>query len=185
MTALPEPKRHGQRDRQQPDGRRHQTMTVFVKNIADHFGPGVKKHVVTEGRRPVRRGELSSFTGDATTEKKQRNGCTTKIYGESMGPNTRVHPRLRGTSTNGHGLALMGAGRGSGAELLVLRQPIFLHFRRAVFIGPAVHHRLDLEVPVGRWLSRNPFQSIRLPGIPFGLLASKQAPEEVIEEKNL
>src|SRR5262244_137334 len=107
-------------------------MTVFVKNIADHFGPGVKKHVVAEGRRPVRHSEPGAFTGDETADKKQRKRCASENYGESMRPNTRVPPRLRGTSTNGHGLALMGASRGSSTAFLVLRQPIFLHFRRAV-----------------------------------------------------
>jgi len=43
---------------------------VFVKNIADHFGPGVKKHVVAEGRRPVRHSEASAFTGHETADKK-------------------------------------------------------------------------------------------------------------------
>src|SRR5262245_24363324 len=160
-------------------------MTVFVKNIADHFGPWVKKHVVAEGRGPIRHSEAGAFTGDETADEKQRKSCASEKYGESMRPNTRVRPRLRGTGTNIHGLALMGSSRSSSTELFILRQPIFFHFRRAIFIGPAVHHRLNLEVPVGRGRSCNPFQSIRFPRIPFGLLSSKQAPEEVIEEKNL
>src|SRR5215475_3112009 len=125
-------------------------MTVFVKNIADHFGPGVKKHVVAEGRRPVRHSEARAFTCDEAANKKQRKSCASENYGESMRPNTRVRPRSRGTGANRHGLALMGARRSSSAELPILRQPIFLHLRRAVFIGPAVHHWLNLEVPVGR-----------------------------------
>src|SRR5262245_63187175 len=125
-------------------------MTLFVKNIADHFGPGVKKHGVAEGRWPVWHSEPRAFTGNETADKKQRKGCASEDYGESMRPNTRVRPRLRGTSTNGHGLALMGPSRGSSTELLILRQPIFLHFRRAVFIGPAVHHRMTIEVSVGQ-----------------------------------
>src|SRR5215475_303857 len=125
-------------------------MTVFVKNIADHFGPGVKKHVVAEGRRPVRHSEARAFTGDEAANKKQRQSCTSENYGESMRPNTRVRPRLRGTGANRHGLALMGASRSSRTELFVLRQPIFLHFWRAVFIGPAIHHRLSLKVSVWR-----------------------------------
>src|SRR5262245_7747998 len=125
-------------------------MTVFVKNIAGHFGPGVKKHVVAESRRPVRYSEARAFTCDEATDKKQRKSGASENDGESMGPITRVPPTLHGSSTNRHGLALMGANRGSSTELLILRQPIFLHFRRAVFIGPAIHHRLDLEVPMGR-----------------------------------
>src|ERR1044072_3360301 len=125
-------------------------MTVLVKNIAGHFRPGVKKHVVAEGRRPVRHSEARALTGDETADKKQRKGCASENYGESMRPNTCVRPRSRGTGANRHGLTLMGASRGSSAELLILRQPIFFHFRRAVFIGPAVHHRLNLEVSMGR-----------------------------------
>ena len=45
----------------------------------------------------------------------------------------------------------MGASRGAGAEWLVLRQPVFFHFRRAIFIRAAVHYGLNLEVTVWRW----------------------------------
>src|SRR5262245_44823834 len=160
-------------------------MAVLVKNIADHFGPWVKEHMVAEGRRPVRYSKARAFTGDEAADKKQRKSGASESYGESMGPNTRVPPTLRGPDANKPGLALMGASRGSGTELLVLRQPILLHFRRAVFIGPAVHHGLDLEVPMWRWGSCNPLQSIRLPGIALGFLAGEKTPKEIDQEENL
>src|SRR6266850_4292572 len=126
-------------------------MAVFVKNIADHFRPWVKEHVVAEGRRPVRYGKTRAFAGDQTADKEQWERRAGEDYGESMGPNARLPRTCRGTSTNKHRRALMGSSRGSSTELLILRQPILFHFRRAVFIGAAVHHGLDLEVPVWRW----------------------------------
>src|SRR4030095_10542463 len=106
-------------------------MAVLVKNIADHFGPWVKEHMVAEGRRPVRYSKARAFSGNSAAEKTKRKRGTSENYGESMGPNTRVPPTLRGPDANKHGLALMGASRGSRAELLVVRQPIPPHSMRA------------------------------------------------------
>ena len=85
-SPLLEPKRQGQRNGQQTDPGRNQTMAVFVKNIADHFGPWVKEHVVPKGRRPVRYGEAGTFTGDESADKKQRKSRAGEDYGESMRP---------------------------------------------------------------------------------------------------
>ena len=79
----------------------------------------------------------------------------------------------------------MGSRRGPGTELLILRQPVFFHFRRTIFVWPPVNHRLGLKVPVRRRRGGDPFQSIRLPWISFGLLSCKQAPEEINQEENL
>ena len=61
-------------------------MTMFVKNIADHLRPGVKKHVVAEGRRPVGYGQTGAQTGDQTTDKQQRERRAGEDDRESMGP---------------------------------------------------------------------------------------------------
>ena len=90
MTTLPKPKCQGQSNSQQTDGGRNQTMAVFVKNIADHFGPWVKEHVVPEGRRPVGHGKARALAGDEAADKKQRKRRTGEDDGESMGPNARV-----------------------------------------------------------------------------------------------
>src|ERR687896_255508 len=82
-------------------------------------------------------------------------------------------------------LSLMSSRRGAGADRLVLRQPIFFRFRRAVFIGAAVDHRLSLEITMGRRRRRSPLQGIRLPGIAFGFLPGEQTPEEVVQEEDL
>src|SRR5882724_7268660 len=126
-------------------------MAVFVKNIADHFGPWIEEHVVPKGRRPVGYGKSRTFAGDEAADKEQRKGRAGKNNSESMGPNARVRRTLRGTGANRHGHPLMGSSRDSSTELLILRQPILLHFRRTVFIRTAVQHGLDLEVPVWRW----------------------------------
>src|SRR5581483_10934810 len=59
--------------------------------------------------------------------------------------------------------ALMGARRGGGAEVSILRQPVFFHFGRAVFVGAAIDRRLHFEVAVRRRARRGPFQGVGLP----------------------
>src|ERR1700752_2155533 len=155
-------------------------MTALVKNIADHFGPRVKEHVVAEGGRPVGYGKTCAFAGNEAADEKQRKSGAGKADGESMRPNTRILRALVRTADERHERALVGSSRGAGGtELLVLRQPVFLHFRRAVLGGPAVHHRLSLEIPVRRRRRCTPFQRIRLPRITVGLFSREQTPKEI------
>jgi hypothetical protein len=61
-------------------------MAVFVKNIADHFGPWVQEHVVPEGVRPIGHGKARALAGDEAADEKQRKGRAGKDNSESMGP---------------------------------------------------------------------------------------------------
>ena len=159
-------------------------MAVFVKNIADHFGPWVKEHVVPEGVWPIANGKARAFAGDEAADEKQRKSSTGEDDGESMGRQLASLGLCRDRDDKDM-MCSNGREPSAGTELLILRQPVLLHFRRAIFIGATVHHGLDLEVSVWRRRCRDRFQSIRLPRISFGLLTGKQAPEEIIEEENL
>jgi hypothetical protein len=46
-------------------------MAVFVKNIAHHFRPGIEKHIVAEGRRPIRYGQSRTFAGNQAADEEQ------------------------------------------------------------------------------------------------------------------
>ncbi len=39
-------------------------MTMLVENIANHFRPRIKEHVVAETGRPIRHGQSRAFAGD-------------------------------------------------------------------------------------------------------------------------
>src|SRR5215207_6896921 len=69
-AILFDPERHGKNDAQETDTRCDQTMTVFVKDTADHPRPRVEKHVVAEGRRPIRHGQSGAQTCHQTTDEK-------------------------------------------------------------------------------------------------------------------
>src|SRR5205809_7331890 len=99
-------------------------MAMFVENVADHFGPRVKKHVVPEGRRPVGDRKARPFAGDETADKTQRKRRAGQNDSETMGPNAHIPRILHGTAGARHETTLMSSARGSGSELLVLRQPV-------------------------------------------------------------
>src|SRR3954465_13269353 len=74
---------------------------------------------------------------------------------------------------------------GAGAEMLVLWQPVFLDFGRAILVGAAIDHRLNVEVPMRRRRRCSPFERICLPWVSFGFLSDKQAREKIVEKNNL
>ena len=75
------------RNGQQTDEGSHQPMTVLVKNIADHFRPRIKKHVVAKSGRPIRHGKSRAFAGDEAADEKQGKRGAGENDGDSMRPN--------------------------------------------------------------------------------------------------
>jgi hypothetical protein len=75
---------------------------MLVKNIADHFRPWVKKHVVPEGRRPIRHGESGAFAGHQTPNEQQRKSGPGKDDRHPMRPNAFVAWSTYDMSSFGH-----------------------------------------------------------------------------------
>jgi hypothetical protein len=61
-------------------------MAVFVKNIAYHFRPGIEKHIVAEGRRPIRYGQSRTFAGHQTADEEQWKCRADEQESESVRP---------------------------------------------------------------------------------------------------
>jgi hypothetical protein len=59
---------------------------MFVKNSADHFRPGVKKHIVTESGRPIGNGKSYPQASDEAADKKQWKGGASKKQRQPVRP---------------------------------------------------------------------------------------------------
>src|SRR5688572_19832462 len=74
-------------------------------------------------------------------------------------------------------------GASDGTEVLVLGQPVFLHFWGTIFIGTAIDRRRHFEVAMRCRRRRRPLKSVGLPGIALGLFAGEQTVEKISQEK--